>query len=170
MIRRLIFLFFIAAGAAIISRTFLIEGIYVASASMEPTLPVGANFFLDKLTVRFAKLKRGDIVVFPSPVDPGKDLIKRIIGVGGDSLEIRNKKVFVNGGELDEKYVKHTRSTELLVGDNLGPLDVPAGTVFVMGDNRDESGDSRDWKDKTTGDHIYFVPVEKVKGRIISFF
>jgi signal peptidase I len=170
MIKRLIFLFFIAAVLTVFLRTFVIEGIYVASASMEPTLPVGTNYFLEKVTIRFIKPRRGDIVVFPSPVEPGKDLIKRVIGTGGDTIEIKRKEVFLNGIKLEEEYVKHTRSAEMLVGDNLGPLEVPADMVFVMGDNRDESGDSRDWKDKGTDEHIYYIPVEKIKGKIIRFF
>ena len=170
MIKRFIFLFLLAACCAVLSRTYLIEGIYVASASMEPTLHVGTNFFLDKLTLHFSNLKRGDIVVFPSPVEPGKDLIKRVIGTGGETIEIRNKEVFLNGSRLEENYVKHTRSSEMLEGDNLGPLEIPAGDIFVMGDNRDESGDSRDWKDSTTGGHIYFVQVEKIKGKVIFLF
>ena len=170
MIKRLLFLFFIAAFITVFFRTFVLEGIYVASASMEPTLPVGTNYFLEKVTLKFTKPKRGDIVVFPSPVEPGKDLIKRVIGTGGDTIEIRRKEVFLNGAKLEEDYVKHTRSTEMLVGDNLGPLEVPENMIFVMGDNRDESGDSRDWKDKGNEEHIYYIPVEKIKGKIIRFF
>jgi signal peptidase I len=170
MIKRLVFLLLIAVAGTVLLRTFVVEGIYVASASMEPTLHVGTDFFLDKLTPHFTRIKRGDIVVFPSPVEPGKDLIKRVIGVGGDNLEIKNKEVFLQGVKLEESYVKYTRSSEILAGDNLGPLAVPDGTVFVMGDNRDESGDSRDWKNKETGQHIYFVPCDKVKGRIILLY
>jgi len=169
MIKRLLFLFFIAAFIAVFFRTFVLEGIYVASASMEPTLPVGTNYFLEKITLRFTKPKRGDIVVFPSPEEPGKDLIKRVIAAGGDTIEIRRKEVFINDVKIEENYVKHTRSSEMLVGDNLGPLEVPQGSVFVMGDNRDESGDSRDWKEKGTEEHIYYISVDKIKGKIIRF-
>jgi len=170
MIKRLAFLVLLAFAGTVLLRTFVIEGIYVASASMEPTLHVGTNFFLEKLTLRFSKPRRGDIVVFVSPVNPGKDLIKRVIAVGGDKIEIKDKEVFLNGTKLDEPYIKHTRSNEILQGDNIEPLDVPRDSVFVMGDNRDESGDSRDWKNKDTGQHIYFVTCDSIKGRIILLY
>jgi signal peptidase I len=170
MIKRLAFLFLLALVGAVLLRTFVIEGIYVASASMEPTLSVGSNFFLNKLAYRFSGVKRGDVVVFPSPVDSGKDLIKRVIALGGDTLEIRNKDVFLRGVKLEEKYVKHVRSGEALEDDNVGPLEVPEGSVFVMGDNRDESGDSRDWKNKQTGQHIYFIETKNIKGKLIILY
>jgi len=170
MIKRLVFLFFIAAVAAVFIRTFVVEGIYIASASMEPTLPVNTKYFLEKLTLEFRTPKRGDIVVFPSPVDFGKDLVKRVIAVGGDRIEIKKKQVLLNGVALYEPYVKHTRSDEMLQGDDIETLDVPEKTLFVMGDNRDESGDSRDWIDKATREHVYFVPVKNVRGKILLLY
>jgi len=170
MMRRFFFLFLVAVLATVVLRTLVIEGIYVASASMEPTLPVGTKYFLEKLTVRLSGAKRADIVVFPSPVEPGKDLIKRVIAVGGDKIELRNKEVYLDGLKLEESYVRHSRRNEVLEDDNVGPLEVAEGTVFVMGDNRDESGDSRDWKNIETGEHIYFIPVKSLKGKIILLF
>jgi len=168
MIRRLLFLTLIAAVIALALRTFVVEGIYVASASMEPTLRVGTFLFLDKASYRFRAPRHGEIVVFPSPVDGRKDLIKRIVALGGDTLEIRDKRVYLNGKKLDENYVQYTRSQERLMGDDLGPFTVPEGMAFVMGDNRDESGDSRDWKDPVTGNPIYFIALTAVKGRILQ--
>jgi signal peptidase I len=170
MIRRLVFLYFIAAVCTIFLRTFVVEGIYVASASMEPALPVNTHLFLETITLRFHKPSRGDIVVFRSPVDPGRDLIKRVIALPGDTIEIKEKVVYLNAAELKEDYVQHTRALELLEGDNMGPLTVPEDAVFVMGDNRDESGDSRDWKDGKTGERRYFVPIKSIKGKIILFY
>ncbi|MBN1823717.1 MAG: signal peptidase I [Endomicrobiales bacterium] len=159
----------IAAVFTVIVRTFVVEGIYVATASMEPTLAVNTDLFLDKVTYLFRKPRRGEIVVFPSPVSE-KDLIKRVIAIPGDNIAIRAKRVFLNGKRLDERYVKYSRATELLVGDNLGPIRVPDGMLFVMGDNRDESRDSRDWIDPETEEPMYFIAIERIKGKIILPF
>lgn len=166
--KRLLYLAAIAGVLSLAIRGYVVEGIYVASASMEPTLRVGTHLFLDKASLRFRGARFGEIVVFPSPVADKKDLIKRIIGLPGDTIEIRRKAVFRNETALQEPYVQYTRPNELLKGDNLGPLVVPAGMVFVLGDNRDESGDSRDWKDEATGEHRYFIPISSIKGRVIQ--
>jgi signal peptidase I len=158
----------IAAAAALLLRIFIIEGIYVASGSMEPTLILGTNLLLEKVVLRFRAPRRGDIVVFPSPVEPSKDLIKRVIGLPGDTIEIRSKSVFLNGGKLSENYIKHTRPRERLLGDTIAPITVPEGMVFVMGDNRDESRDSRDWKNTLTNEPIRFVAIKRLKGRVIG--
>ena len=170
MSKRLWLLIALGIILALALRACVVEGIYVASASMEPTLAVGSKYFLEKVTYYFSAPARGDIIVFPSPVRKDRDLIKRVIAAGGDSIEIRNKSVYLNGQQLAESYVKHTRSNELLAGDNLGPLQVPLGMLFVMGDNRDESGDSRDWKDDTTGEHLYFVSERAVKGKVLILY
>lgn len=168
MIKRLLFLTAVAGVAAIALRAFVVEGIYVSSGSMEPTLPVGMHLFLDKVSVKMRVPRHGEIVVFPSPVARGRDLLKRIIGLPGDTIYIRKKRVYRNDELLAEPYVQYTRADELLEGDNLGPLVVPAGMVFVLGDNRDESGDSRDWKDAVTGEHHYFIPIGSIKGRVLQ--
>lgn len=170
MLRRLAFLALIAAVLTLFFRSFGLEGIYINSGSMEPTLPVKASYFLEKISYRFINPRRGDIIAFPSPITPGKDLVKRVIAIGGDTIELRNKAVVLNGSLLSEPYVQHTRSKELLEGDNIPPLTVPEGMVFVMGDNRDESGDSRDWKDALSGEHQYFVPVNQIKGKLIVLY
>lgn len=168
-LKRLLFLCLVAGIVTLLLRAYVFEGIYVASASMEPSLPVGTHLFLEKVSLKCRAPRRGDIVVFRSPISEDKDLIKRIIALPGEDIEIRNKDVFINGRQLEEKYVRHTRANEMLEGDNLGPLSVPARQLFVMGDNRDESGDSRDWKNGQ-GEHLYFVPIEQIKGRIIELF
>ncbi|OGS17470.1 MAG: signal peptidase I [Elusimicrobia bacterium RIFOXYA2_FULL_50_26] len=169
--KRLLVLVIIAVAISLFLRAYCIEGIYVASASMEPTLNTGSYFFLEKVSYRLHPVKRGDIVVFPSPASAqDKDLIKRVIAVAGDTIEIKEKVVFINGVALNEPYVQHTRANEELVDDNFGPLKVPTKMVFVMGDNRDESGDSRDWKDSATHQHIYFIAVENIKGRILELY
>ncbi len=165
--KRILFLLMLGAIGAFFVRQFCIEAISVASASMEPTLPSGMTYFVNKMVYFFRAPQRGEIVVLPSPVDTKKDLIKRVIAIGGDILEINNKKVSLNGKELSESYVRHTRKDEILYDDNLGPLVVPEAFVFLMGDNRDESGDSRDWKDKD-GKYIYSVPIKKIKGKVMN--
>jgi signal peptidase I len=122
---------------------------------------------MEKITYRIGKPKRNDIIAFPSPVLKNHNLVKRIIAVEGDIIEIKNKEVYINNKKVVENFVYHSRDTVILVGDNLGPLEVPKDVVFVMGDNRDESEDSRDWKDSTTGEHIYFIQASKIKGKII---
>jgi signal peptidase I len=165
-------LFFIAgatlAGVFLV-RTYLVEGIYIASASMEPAFPVGTHLFLNKRAYQFRSPKRGDVIVFPDPVDTDKDLVKRVIAVGGETVEIRKKQVTINGQPLEEPYALHLRGDTPLNGDNVGPIVVPEGGVFVLGDNRDFSGDSRDWKDFRTGQWIPFISIGSIKGRIISF-
>ena len=109
-------------------------------------------------------------MVFPSPVHEERDLIKRVISVPGYEIELKEKKLFINGKNIDEPYVQYTRKYEKLKGDTLGPLVVPEGMVFVMGDNRDESRDSRDWVNRETGEAIHFIPIKIIKGRIIELF
>lgn len=170
MLKRLFFLIVIGSVLAVLLRLFIIEAIYVASGSMEPTLLVDSQLFLEKVSLYFKDLKRGDIVVFPSPVEEEKELIKRVIAIPGDEVAIREKIVYLNGLKLSEDYVQYTRPYERLKGDTLGPVVVPEGMVFVMGDNRDESRDSRDWIDPVTGERIFFIAVSEIKGKIIGVY
>jgi signal peptidase I len=137
---------------------------------MEPTLVKDKYYLLEKARYMFSDPKRGDIVVFPSPVKKNHDLVKRVIAISGDTIAMIDKKVYLNGSELKETYVQYTRPDEILQGDNMPPLVVPEGKVFVMGDNRDVWGDSRDWIDEATGQHMYFVDVKKIKGKILELF
>ncbi|HRY30401.1 MAG TPA: signal peptidase I [Elusimicrobiota bacterium] len=165
--KRWLFLFALGALGAWVVRGGMVEGIVVATASMEPTLPVGTHLFVNKAAYRFRAPRRGEIVVFPSPVGQ-KDMVKRIIAVEGDTVELRKKKVYLNDKPLDEPYVRHTRPDEILQGDNVAPRVVPRKRVFVLGDNRDQSGDSRDWVDPKTGEHVYFIHVNKLKGKLMG--
>jgi signal peptidase I len=155
------------AGALLI-RSCVVEGIYIASASMEPTLPVGQHLFVNKMAFAVSGPSRGDIVVFPSPVEAKKDLVKRVIAVEGDAVRIVDKKVFLNGAPLNEIYAVHDDPTARFTDDTMDVGVVPRGRVFVLGDNRDHSGDSRDWKDPKTGEPIFFVDIEKIKGKLIT--
>ncbi len=167
----------IALVLALFIRTFLVQAYKIPSGSMIPTLLIGdyllvskvsygiRNPFKDDFLYKWDIPKRQEIVVFTYPVDPKLDFIKRVIGLPGDTVEIRNKKVFVNGEPLDEPYVQFTDKDiypmELSPRDNYGPVKVPPGHLFVLGDNRDQSYDSRFWG---------FVPIHSLKGKALIIY
>jgi signal peptidase I len=141
---------------------------------MLPTLQIGDHILVNKLrygvripfmgqAVKFADPRRGDIIVFVYPVDPKKDFIKRVIGAPGDRVEVRHKRIIVNGAEVEDPHAHFAdgpgTNSRLTPRDNFGPVVVPDDKVFVMGDNRDRSYDSRFWG---------FVPLDDVKGK--AFF
>ena len=105
--------------------------------------------FTDVVLFRLGEPKRGDIVIFRYPLDPSKDFVKRIIAKGGDTVEIKDKVVYVNGLKVDEGYAHFTDHTVIpgsrVPRDNLNPVKVPKDSYFAMGDNRDNSSDSRFW-------------------------
>ncbi len=159
----------IAIILALIIRSFFIQAFKIPSGSMLETLQIGDHLLVSKIVygikvpfthymlAEFSDPKHGDIVVFEFPEDPSKDFIKRVIGLPGDTIEIREKQVFRNGEKLDEPYTQHTDSiTNSSRRDNMAPVVVPEGKYFVMGDNRDESYDSRFWG---------FVDRNKIKGK-----
>lgn len=161
---------------ALIIRAYVIQAFKIPSGSMIPTLLVGDHLlvnkfiygiklpFSDKRILVLRKPQRGDIIVFKYPEDPSRDFIKRVIAVEGDVVEERNKVVYVNGQPLNEPYVQHTdRSTRNLFGlrDNFGPYIVPKNKLFVMGDNRDQSYDSRYWG---------YVDLKDVKGKALIIY
>jgi signal peptidase I len=130
---------------ALLVEAFLIQAFWIPSPSMEPTLDVGDRVLVNKLSYKFHDVNRGDVVVFERP--PGastgengeiKDLIKRVIAVGGDTIEAKDGEVYVNSEQVDEDYLEPGTST-----DNLPLTEIPEGQVFVMGDNRTNSEDSR---------------------------
>lgn len=149
----------IAIILALIIKAFFIQAFKIPSGSMLETLQIGDHLLVSKIVygvkipftnnfvVTFEDPQHKDIIVFEYPEDPSKDYIKRIIGVPGDVIEIKNKEVFRNDEKLDEPYVQHTKPgmQKGTNRDNLAPLTVPEGKYFVMGDNRDESYDSRFW-------------------------
>jgi signal peptidase I len=159
---RILYLLGLALAVVLPVRAWIAEPITIASASMEPTLRVGTLMILDKWSLAGRRPRRGEIISFRSPVD-AEDLVKRVIGVPGDTVELRAKKVFINGAPLDEPYAVHDRSNEKLEGDDLGPLTVPPASFFVLGDNRDESKDSSVWRSKS-GERVYFLPASALQG------
>jgi signal peptidase I len=155
----------IAVILALFVRTWVVQAFKIPTGSMENNLLIGDHLLVNKfifgptpLAIGRAVLpvrtvRRGDIVVFKYPDEPDRDFIKRVIGLPGDTVELRNKKVYINGKPLDEPYVhfltppssEYQEVTSFDVRERFGPTTVPADQYFVMGDNRDNSQDSRYW-------------------------
>ncbi|WP_027370607.1 signal peptidase I [Desulfovermiculus halophilus] len=174
----------IALILAFVIRSFVVQAFKIPSGSMLPTLQIGDHLLVNKfiygIKLPFTEItlvpvsdpESGDIIVFKFPEDDSKDFIKRVIGVPGDTIRIEDKQVFRNGQPLREPYVQHTaphlakqefpmpkwppHEFDPRARDNLGPVHIPDGSYFVMGDNRDESYDSRFWG---------FVREEAILGR-----
>ncbi len=135
-----------AVGLAIVLRIFVVQAFTIPSGSMIPTLLVGDYILVNKFIYHFTSVGRGDIVVFRSPEDPDRDYIKRIIGQPGEKVAIKGGVVFVNGQPLKEAYAD-ANSPGGLGGymGTWGPKVVPPGYYFLLGDNRNNSRDSRVW-------------------------
>lgn len=142
----------IAVVLAFFIRIFIVEAFKIPSGSMIPTLLVGDHLLVSKFTYKFTEPARGDIVVFKYPDDPSRNFIKRIIAVGGDTIEVRDKVVYVNRTRQEEPYVQYVTQevfpAESSSRDNFGPVTVPQNAYFMMGDNRDSSLDSRFWENR----------------------
>lgn len=162
--------FGVAILAALMIRSSVVEAFWVPSGSMLPTIQIGDHLFVNKLAygahipftsyevAHWSPLQRNEIIVFVSPVDRKIDLIKRVIAVGGDTVEVRNKRLYINGEAVPDDHATFTEPGNRMLSprDNYGPVTVPAGKFFVMGDNRDHSYDSRFWG---------FADEKDVKGR-----
>jgi signal peptidase I len=154
-----------AVLVALLLRASLFQAFWIPSESMEATLEVNDRVLVNKLSYRLHDIHRGDVVVFERPnTRPGeiKDLIKRVIGLPGDTIEVRDNAVFVNSTRLIEPYLDEADEME-----DYGPSVVPEGEIFVMGDNRDESQDSRAFgtvsQDQVVGRaFVLFWPVNRV--------
>jgi signal peptidase I len=173
----------IAVILALFVRTFVVQAFKIPTGSMENNLLIGdqllVNKFvfaptlgsLERMVLPIRTIERGEILVFKFPEDPDRDFIKRVIGLPGETLEMRDKRIYINGTLLDEPYVHFmypidgTRPGD---GDfsggvqrNYGPVTVPADHYFMMGDNRDNSEDSRYWG---------FMPRSYVKGKALFVY
>lgn len=160
--KELPFLIIVALVVAVVIKTFLVQAFFIPSASMHDTLVEGDRVMVNKLAYRFGEPHRGDIIVFDSPLvthdqsesllgkvvrnvgealglsTPESALIKRVIALGGETIEIKGNRIYIDGVALDEPYL--TRPVDM---DPFGPLTIPEGFVFVMGDNRNQSEDGR---------------------------
>jgi len=174
----------VAVILALFVRTFVFQAFKIPTGSMKPNLLVGDHLLVNKfifapaatpferMLLPMREIRRGDIMVFKFPEEPDRDFIKRVIGLPGETIEIRNKQVFVDGKPLDEPYAhfidaplrpddpEFTHGGES-IRDAWGPQVVPAGQLLVLGDNRDNSRDSRFWG---------FLPIDQVKGRALLVY
>ncbi|MQA31084.1 MAG: signal peptidase I [Luteitalea sp.] len=173
----------IAVILALFIRTFVVQAFKIPTGSMENNLLIGDHLLVNKFVfgpsasaiertlLPIGAIERGDVVVFKYPEEPDRDFIKRVIGLPGDTVELRAKKVHINGTPLDEPYVHFIDAprsdsdvyevTSFDVRERYGPVTVPANQYFVMGDNRDNSQDSRYWG---------FLPRDYVKGRALVIY
>lgn len=137
----------------------------IPAGGMLDTLRIGDHIICNKMIYKSSEAKRGDIVIFPYPKNPSVSYVKRIIGLGGELIEIREKEVFINGKPLKEEYTIYTPVKNLAASsgprDNFGPIDIPSDAIFVMGDNRDNSHDSRFWG---------FVPKSSITGKVTFIY
>ena len=167
----------VAVVLALFIRTFVVQAFKIPSGSMKPTLLIGDHILVNKFIygikipfwgqtiISVKKPGRGDIVVFKFPEDPSKDFIKRVIGIAGDVVEIRNKQLYVNQERMEPHFGVYLDpsiiSGSIQPRDNFGPVTVPADSLFVMGDNRDHSYDSRFWG---------FVRLSALKGKAFIIY
>jgi signal peptidase I len=174
----------VAIILALFLRTFVVQAFKIPTGSMETNLLIGDHLLVNKLVYSPSlgpledlilgkrPIARGDVVVFKYPEDPSRDFIKRVIALPGETVAIKNKQVLIDGQPLDEPYA-HFSEPPLrpddaeyglrpdLQGDTLEARVVPAGHLFVMGDNRDNSRDSRFWG---------YLPIDQVKGRAMLVY
>jgi signal peptidase I len=168
----------IAVILALFVRTWVVQAFKIPTGSMENNLLIGDHLLVNKFVfgpagvegavLPMRDIRRRDIVVFKYPNEPQRDFIKRVIGLPGETLELRNKKVYINGEPLEEPYVHFLEPasdsqevTSFDVRERYGPVRVPEGQYFVMGDNRDNSQDSRYWG---------FLPRGYIKGKALMIY
>ncbi len=170
----------IAVTLALFVRTWVVQAFKIPTGSMENNLLIGDHLLVNKFVFGPAptgierailpidRIDRGDIVVFKYPDQPDRDFIKRVIGLPGETLELRNKRVYINGNPLDEPYVHFLEAaqggsevTSFDVRERYGPVTVPPDQYFVMGDNRDNSQDSRYWG---------YLPRHYIKGKALMIY
>jgi signal peptidase I len=170
----------IAVILALFVRTWVVQAFKIPTGSMENNLLIGDHLLVNKFVfgptlgqaekaiLPIRDIRRRDVIVFKYPDEPDRDFIKRVIGLPGETLELRNKKVYINGQPLDEPYVHFLEPasnaqevTSFDVRERYGPVQVPEREYFVMGDNRDNSQDSRYWG---------FLPRSYIKGRALMIY
>ena len=171
----------IAVILALFIRTFVVQAFKIPTGSMENNLLIGDHLLvnkfvfgptasgLEKAILPMRDIRRGDVVVFKFPQEPERDFIKRVIGLPGETLELKHKKVYINGNPVEEPYVHFLvppsadgqEVAPFDLRESYGPVTVPEGQYFVMGDNRDNSQDSRWWG---------YLPRDLVKGKALMIY
>ncbi len=167
----------LAVLLALFIRCFIVQAFKIPSGSMLPTLQVGDHILVNKFIygiqvplvaghrIPISSPRRGDVVVFEYPVDQSKDFIKRVVGIAGDVVEVRDKRVYINGTPWHDPHAffadGSANGRHSAPRDNYGPVTVPSGHIFVLGDNRDRSYDSRFWG---------FVDLADVEGKAFLIY
>ena len=170
----------VAVILALFIRTFVVQAFKIPTGSMEPNLLVGDHLLVNKFVfspvmsptekqlLPMRDIRRTDVIVFKFPEEPERDFIKRVIGLPGDTVELRSRQVYINGQKLEEPYAHYmfpagdeNGPATFDVRERYGPVTVPEGHYFMMGDNRDNSQDSRYWG---------FLPEHYVKGRALMIY
>lgn len=150
-----------AALLSLVIIVFVVQAFFIPSGSMEPTLRTGDRILVGKFAYRLWEIRRGDIVVFRYPLNPNKDFVKRVVGLPGERIEMKDGLVRINGQSLSEVYPTALPGGDRACSSNYGPQTVPKGSVFVLGDNRCNSEDSR---------FFGFVPLKNVVGRAMAVY
>jgi len=150
-----------AAVLSLIIITFVVQAFYIPSGSMEPTLQIGDRILVSKFSYRLGTIRRGDITVFHFPLSPSRDFVKRVVALPGETVELREGLVLINGKPLSELYPTPLPGGDRACTSSYGPKKVPEGHYFVLGDNRCNSEDSR---------FFGFVPAQNVVGKALLVY
>ena len=172
----------VAVILALFIRTFVVQAFKIPTGSMEENLLIGDHLLVNKFAfgptasaaekavLPIADIKRGDVLVFKFPVEPERDFIKRVVGLPGETVEVKERKIYINGAPVDDSHAHYLlpassadyhEVTSYDVRERYGPVTVPPNHYFVMGDNRDNSQDSRYWG---------FLPRDLVKGKALVIY
>jgi signal peptidase I len=150
-----------AALLSLVIITFIVQAFYIPSGSMEPTLQVDDRILVGKFSYRLGRVERGDVIVFHYPLNPGKDFVKRVVALGGETVELRDGVVLIDGAPIKELYPTVLAGGDRACTSNYGPQKIPPDELFVLGDNRCNSEDSR---------FFGFVPRENVVGKALFVY
>lgn len=150
-----------AAVLSLLIITFVVQAFYIPSGSMEPTLQIDDRILVSKFSYRLGRIARGDVIVFHYPLNPGKDFVKRVVALSGERVELKDGVVLINNQPITELYPTALAAGDRACTTSYGPQTVPQGQLFVLGDNRCNSEDSR---------FFGFVPVGNVVGKALLVY